>query len=132
MEEKKEIVLIRLYNGDLIIGEKVQDYSLSCNFVNKCILDNPRAIAVVPTMTGSVKIAMGLVCEPFRVERLKKRLVVDESQVMFELSEAEIDTELINGYKSEISGIKIASAADTAAITSARAQNPATRDDFIL
>jgi hypothetical protein len=131
MEEKKEIVLIRLYNGDLIIGEKVQLRPLSCSFDTEYVLDNPRAIAVVPTMTGSVKIAMGTVCEPFRVERLKKRLVISNSQVMFALSEDEIDNELVNGYKSEISGIKIASAADTAAITSARAQNSAT-GDFIL
>ena len=40
------------------------------------------------------------------------------AQVMFVLEEGEIDTELVNGYKSEISGIKIASAAETASINS--------------
>ena len=36
---------------------------------------------------------------------------------MFKLDQPEIDKELVNGYKSEISGIKIASAADTMAVT---------------
>ena len=36
---------------------------------------------------------------------------------IYNQKQSEIDKELVNGYKSEISGIKIASAADTMAIT---------------
>jgi len=128
--KKKEIVMLRLYNGDMIIGERVWNEPLSCNFNLDYILENPRAIAIMPTMSGSVKIAMGSVCEPFRVERLKKQISINSAQVMFALSEDEIDKELVNGYKSEISGIKIATAADTAAINSTK--GAATPGEFIL
>lgn len=121
LESRKssEIVLLRLYNGDMIIGERYNE-PLSCNLNFDYDLANPRAIAVMPTMSGGVKIAMGSICEPFRVERLRKRITINVSQVMFALSEDEIDKELVNGYKSEISGIKIATAADTAAINSTK------------
>lgn len=129
--KKKEIVMLRLYNGDMIIGERVwNDEPLSCNFNLDYTLENPRAIAVVPTMSGSVKIAMGSVCEPFRVERLRKRITINAAQVMFALNEDEIDKELVNGYKSEISGIKIATAADTVAINSTKGN--AAPGEFIL
>lgn len=124
----KSIVLLKLYNGEMVIGERVAD-PLTEDLSVSYILDNPRAIAIMPSMSGGVKIAMGSVCEPFRVERLRKRLVVSGEQVMFELSEDEIDKELINGYKSEISGIKIATAADTAAIASPTGSTPG---EFIL
>ncbi len=124
----KSIVLLKLYNGEMVIGERVAD-PLTEDLSVSYILDNPRAIAIMPSMSGGVKIAMGSVCEPFRVERLRKRLVIRGEQVMFDLSEDEIDKELINGYKSEISGIKIATAADTAAITSPAGSTPG---EFIL
>ena len=128
--KKKEIVMLRLYNGDMIIGKRVWNELLSCSFNFDYILDDPRAIAIMPTMSGNVKIAMGSVCEPFRVERLKKRITINAAQVMFALDEDEIDKELVNGYKSEISGIKIATAADTAAINSAKGN--AAPGEFIL
>jgi len=126
----EEIVLLKLYNGEMVIGKRVYNEPLSCNFNVDYVLDDPRAIAIIPTMSGSVKIAMGSVCEPFRVERLKKRIVISGAQVMFALVEDEIDKELINGYKSEISGIRIASAADTAAINSSKGD--AVPGEFIL
>ena len=48
---------------------------------------------------------------------------------MFSLSQDEIDKELVNGYKSEISGIKIASTADTMAIAANKQQGGG---EFIL
>ena len=119
-KNSSEIVMLRLYNGDMIIGKRVWNEPLSCNFNLDYILENPRAIAIMPTMSGGVKIAIGSVCEPFRVERLKKRISINSAQVMFALNEDEIDKELVNGYKSEISGIKIATTADTAAINSTK------------
>ena len=126
----EEIVLLKLYNGEMVIGKRVYNEPLSCNLNVDYVLDDPRAIAIIPTMSGSVKIAMGSVCEPFRVDRLKKRIVISSAQVMFALVEDEIDKELINGYKSEISGIRIASAADTAAINSSKGD--AVPGEFIL
>ena len=106
-----KIVLLRLYNGDLIIGK-----TSSAEDSEKIDLVEPRAIAIVPTMTGSVRVAIGSICEPFKVKRLKEKFSVLRSQVMFELAEDEIDNELVNGYKSEITGIKIASASETASL----------------
>ncbi len=109
MEEK--IVMLRLYNGDTVIGK-----TSSAEDSEKIDLVDPRAIAIVPTMSGSVRVAIGSICEPFKVSRLKEKFSVPRAQVMFDLSEDEIDKELINGYKSEITGIKIASASETASL----------------
>lgn len=109
--ENENIVLVKLYSGDMILGKKI------CTSTDSVVeLVDPRMIAIAPTMTGSVRVALGSVCEPFNVKRLKESFSVQKSQVMFELSEDEIDKELLNGYKSEISGIKIATAAETASL----------------
>ena len=108
---KSETVLVKLFAGDMILGE------LEVPAVgSEVTLKNPRMIAIAPTMTGQVRIALGSVCEPFKVKRLKESITIPKSQIMFQLGEDEIDNELLNGYKSEISGIKIASAAETASI----------------
>ena len=113
MEE--QIVLVKLFNGEMILGSRSGDPSGS---MFNLTLRNPRQVAIMPTMAGSVKVALGSVCEPFRVKRLEDEVTFPMAQVMFVLEEGEIDTELVNGYKSEISGIKIASAAETASINS--------------
>ena len=76
---------------------------------------------MMPTMAGTMSIALKPVCFPFACSRLKEKLSIEKSQVMYELSDAagEIDKELVDGYKAEVSGIKIASAAETASIASA-------------
>ena len=79
---------------------------------------DPRSIVMVPTMRGDIHIAMKPVCAPFAVKRLEQEIRLRSDQVMFSLSQGEIDKELVNGYKSEISGIKIASVSDTMAINS--------------
>ena len=109
-----EIVLVKLFSGDMILGEKDQS-NASPEELNTN-LKNPRMVAIAPTMTGQVRIALGSVCEPFNVKRLKEFISIPKTQIMFELSEEEIDMELVNGYKSEVSGIKIASASDMAAL----------------
>ena len=85
-------------------------------------LEDPRSIMMVPTMRGNVHIVIKSACSPFAVKRLEKSLTVQCDQVMFKLDQSEIDKELVNGYKSEISGIKIASTADTMAIAANQRQ----------
>lgn len=112
-----KIVLVKLYSGDMILGEKDQTTaSLPTHIELNTSLNNPRMVAIAPTMTGQVRIALGSVCEPFNVKRLKEFISIPKTQIMFELSEEEIDKELVNGYKSEVSGIKIASTSDMAAL----------------
>lgn len=125
--EVNEIVLLKLYGGEMILGElEPSEVPLSTYIKTTTTLKNPRALAIVPSMTGGMKVAIGSVCEPFNVKRLKERIVIPDTQIMFQLSESEIDNELVNGYKSEVSGIKIASAAETAAM------NANATGDFIL
>jgi len=109
---KSKIVLARLFAGDMILGE-LEDPAASSDVT---LLKNPRMIAIAPTMAGQMRVALGSVCEPFKVKRLRESITIPKSQIMFQLNEDEIDNELLNGYKSEVTGIKIASAAETASI----------------
>ena len=104
-----KVVLLRLYNGDYIIGETIDD-----GVSNMIDLSNPRTLIMVPTMTGEMRMAMQTVC-PFS-EKIKKELSVRREQVMFVVGEDELGKELINGYKSHVSGIKIATTEETAAV----------------
>lgn len=114
--EDENIVILRLYSGEMVIGRDTSSAGLSAETRVGYDLEDPRSIIMVPTMRGDVHIAMKPVCAPFSVKRLEKRLTVPFGQVMFMLSQPEIDKELLNGYKSEISGIKIASTADAMAL----------------
>lgn len=104
-----KVVLLRLYNGDYIIGETIDD-----GVSNMIDLSNPRTLIMVPTMTGEMRMAMQTVC-PFS-EKAKKELSVRREQVMFVVDEDELGKELINGYKSHVTGIKIATTEETAAV----------------
>lgn len=113
------IILVKLYNGDMIIGtKKVPETSEipKPQVWGRIILKDPRQIMVIPTMTGDVRLAITKICHPFNVKRLEEEIFINSSQVFFTLDEDEIEKELINGYKSEVSGIKIASASETAAV----------------
>ena len=107
------IILLKLFNGEMIIGEEDEKaWNLSCELKTGYKLSNPRSVGIIPTMTGSVQIAMTSICAPFKVTRLKEYIYIPNEQVMYELHENEIDNELINGYKSDVSGIKIATSSD--------------------
>lgn len=110
--ETDKIVLVKTFSGDMILGKKVEDANAMMQFI--VTLKDPRVVVIAPTMTGTVRIALGTVCEPFKVQRLKEKVEIPKSQIFFELDESEIDNELVNGYKSEVAGIKLASAADIA------------------
>jgi len=122
--ENKNIVMIRLYSGELVIGKKCESSD-----PGETVLSDPRSIIMVPTVRGDIHIAMKPVCAPFAVKRLEQEIRLRSDQVMFCLSQDEIDKELINGYNSEISGIKIASVADTLAVA---ANQPRGGGEFVL
>lgn len=110
MSESK-IELVKLYNGDFIMGEVS-----STGSAQQISMMNPRQVMMIPNMSGSMSIALKPLCFPFNCKRLKDQATLESSQVMFALDESEIDSELLNGYKSEVSGIKIASAAEAASL----------------
>lgn len=109
------IELDRLYNGEYIIGE--------VNIVEKpedteIVMKNPRQVLMIPNSMGSMSVALKPVCFPFTSKRIKDQLAISKSQVMFRLFDSlgEIEKEIVAGYKSDITGIKIATAAETASI----------------
>lgn len=122
MNVNEKIKLVKLFSGDLIIGsvEEPDNKTMMEFNVN---LYNPRQVAIVPTMNGTMRVALGSVCEPFNVKRLKEFISIPKSQVMLILEENELDNELVNGYKSEVSGIKIASLSDAKALNDSSSAN---------
>ena len=116
MEEKK-VVLLRLYGGEILIGEVVEPVRPDSILAN-IVLENPRMVHMVPTVDG-VGMVVRPVCDPFVSDRLRKRIVVNAAHVMFHLDEEELEKELLNGYRSEVLGIKLASPEEAAALASA-------------
>lgn len=121
--ENENVVILRLYSGEMLIGAEDP-----CAKGEGVTLLDPRVVVMVPTMRGDVHVAMKPVAAPFASPRLEKSLTVRPEQVMFRLEPDEIDKELVNGYKSEVAGIRIASVADTMAIN----QNKQGGGDFVL
>ena len=111
-----QIELYKLYNGEYIIGEvSTADPSADAT---ETVMKNPRQAIMMPTMSGTMSIALKPVCFPFTSKRLKDEFTVQNNQIMFTLFDClgEIEKEIVDGYKSDISGIKIATAAETASI----------------
>lgn len=114
MKMDKKIVLVKLYNGDFIIGKDATE--ISCDKPSVFVLEEPRSIMMAPTMTGEIRMIISSVCEPFKSQRFSNSISIQWNQIFFILTEDEIGKELIDGYKSEISGIEIATPSETASI----------------
>jgi len=110
-----EIVLLKLYNGEYIIGK------FDSEFEDKLLLKEPRVIFMVPTRTGEMAAMVKPICFPFTSNRLKESIEIYKSQIEFQLYDkmGEIEKDLLDGYNSEISGIEIASASTLNAIDAA-------------
>lgn len=104
-----KIVMLRLYSGDFIVGEL--DPFCDGDTVS---LINPRSLVMVPTMAGDVRMGFQVVI-PFS-EKYKKEIAVHRNQIMATVESDELGKELINAYNSHVTGIKIASASQSAAI----------------
>lgn len=118
MKMDKKIVLVKLYNGDFIIGKDAT--KISCDKPSVFVLEEPRSIMMAPTMTGEIRMIIASVCEPFKSQRLSDAISIQWNQIFFTLTEDEIGKELVDGYKSEISGIEIATPSETASINASK------------
>lgn len=118
MKMDKKIVLVKLYNGGYIIGKDATEITYDKQSV--FVLEEPRSIVMAPTMTGEIRMIIASVCEPFKSQRLSDVITIQWNQIFFILTEDEIGKELIDGYKSEISGIEIATPSETASINSSK------------
>lgn len=114
----KKIVLVKLYNGGYIIGKDATEITYDKQSV--FVLEEPRSIVMAPTMTGEIRMIIASVCEPFKSQRLSDVITIQWNQIFFILTEDEIGKELIDGYKSEISGIEIATPSETVSINSSK------------
>ena len=126
--DNEKVIMLKMYNGDFIIGS-VDEQSLN-DMTSAICLHSPRNFAIIPTMAGTVQVALQPICSPFKCPRLSKECEIRRDQVMFMLNEDEIDNEVVNGYKSEISGIKIATTAEAASIASSSKSNAS--KEFII
>ena len=125
--ENNKVVMVKMYNGDFVMGTIDRD-AIEDNAT--IMLNDPRNFIMAPTMNGTVGVALRPMAAPFKVPRLEKSIEVRRDQVMFMLDESELDNDIVNGYKSEVSGIKMASVAEAASITSAsKATSP---KEFII
>ena len=110
-----EIELLKLYNGEYIIG-KFNSTSENDDIIG---LKDPRVILFVPTRTGEMAAMVKPICFPFSSNRLKESIEIYKSQIEYSLYDklGEIEKDIIDGYNSEVAGIEIASAADMNAMT---------------
>lgn len=121
--EKSKIVLVKLYCGDYIIGEESNNRVVN----GKLCLDNPRIFGIAPTAVGSVGIVFQPVC--LFSSKAKKQLDINENEIMCKVDEDEINKEIVNGYKSDVTGIKIASSSESAVINGSSSLKPG---EFVL
>lgn len=70
MNESK-IELVKLYNGDYIVGEGT---GMESDNILKVELKNPRILALIPSASG-ITAALKPVCFPFTSKRLKEKIV---------------------------------------------------------
>lgn len=107
----KTIRLIRLFNGEMLLGE-VEDCEDVAGGQGMVDIANPRLMLSAATMGGGVQFIITDVTSPLKSDGLNKSISIPRTQVMFGLFENEIDKEIVNAYKSEVSGIEVASASD--------------------
>lgn len=108
-----EITLLKLYNGEYIIGKFDSEND------EKITLKEPRIIFMVPTRTGEMAAMVKPICFPFTSARLQESTEIYKSQIEYRLFDnlGEIEKDLIDGYNSELSGIEIANTATMNAMT---------------
>ena len=113
MIEGYDAMILKLFGGETVMGS-VEVHG------DRYLVKNPRTVVMMPAPGGAgVRIALMSICMPFKVKRLEESIEIPKSQVFWTAVDDEIDRELVNEYNSAISGIKIASAAETASINAA-------------
>lgn len=105
--ENTEVIMVKLYNGDYIIGEHATNNDTDSMYV---YLENPRSFVFMPSMSGSVSVGFRPIC--MFDSNSKTHINIRKDQIMLTVKNIDIPKEVENGYKSHISGISIASPSD--------------------
>ena len=110
-----KIIMLRLIGGEFIIGKKdtstiVDANSNVCENDNKIRLNEARVFSV--QMTGRGAAIAFLPVFPFTEKPISvlNNIEVDKSVILQVINEQYIDGEILNGYKSNISGIDLSAA----------------------
>ena len=100
MDEK--VKLVRTMSGEYLLAT-VDSASESVETLH---LKNVRKLSIGMSMTGQASVALIPIC-PFSTKKLEE-IDINRSQIMFTVDEAELQSEVVTSYKSEISGITLA------------------------
>ena len=101
-----KLAMLRLYGGEYVMGELDESYSDSLIYMK---LLNPRIFMCSPTFDGSMRAGFAPLC--IFDEKKTAETLIHKSQVWLTIPEENLPNDIVNGYRSEISGIKIAKAA---------------------
>ena len=115
MDKKEKIVMLRLVGGEFLIGKLdeaivVDENSNVQDNGNKINLEDARVFSIQMTGRGA---AIGLLpLFPFTKSEIKAlgRAEIDKSIVIQVVDENYIDGEILNAYKSNVSGIDMSAA----------------------
>ena len=106
----EKIKIIRTIQGEYFIGEVANSDGGICE-TDKITLNHVRKLASQMTMNGAAAVMLIPVCIPINIKPIDT-IEVPKSFVLFDIDEDNVQKELIDEYKSEISGIKIVSNAN--------------------
>lgn len=98
-----KLVMLRLYGGEYVMGELDESGAPSILFTT---LLNPRIFTFSPAFNGGMRAAFLPVC--VFDEKKRESTQIHTSQIWLTIPEENLPKEIVNGYRSEISGIKLA------------------------
>lgn len=98
-----KLMMLRLYGGEYVMGEEDGSYKDSLLYVK---LLNPRIFAFGPAIGGAMRAGFMPVC--VFDEKKTTETLIHKNQVWLTIPEENLPKDIVNSYRSEISGIKLA------------------------
>jgi hypothetical protein len=111
---KQRVIMVRTVSGEFIIGTEntetviAEDGSTIESNCNAISLKDARIFNI--QMTGKGAAIAFIPPFPFCTTKIISDIEIDKSNVILVVDEKDIDTEIINGYKSNISGLDLSAA----------------------
>ncbi len=95
----EKVVCLKLVSGEFVIGYKSEKQE----FTDKITLNNLRSIFIQPTPTG-LSMGIGPFIIPMAI-KTPEEISFPNSGIICEIEEDNISKQMVDGYKSEVSGI---------------------------
>jgi len=99
----EKVVCLKLTSGEFVIGYKSEKQEFS----DKITLNNLRSIFIQPTPTG-LSMGIGPFIIPMAI-KTPEEISFPNSAIICSIEEDNISKQMVDGYKSEVSGIVTAS-----------------------